>query len=130
MEKKPKELNSQRKPLRICNKWILKNLPVILFISGSLVSFFSDFIDLDRYYYYLNEILNTSLLVGIYIMVVSILNKLCWYNKVAAFGMILSAVVNLMFINSNEYDTYLWAYDMVISPILVVICLFLILKKI
>jgi len=119
--------------------YIISRFIVFTFLFTVAIDVVVNIIDMsedDYWTFYFREIemLKSGLLINLGLLFVSIRYRLCWYNKVAAIGLVLMNIVNLIFISGNYSDETFILYNniftLILLPIIAILALILLLKKI
>ena len=118
---------------------ILNKIPISLWLSVVVINILFTYSAVvqnsyDSIYYYMNEILNTSILTNVFILLACYRYKFCLYNKVSVFGLLAMNGFNLIFMSLNlEYEAYniycMWFTHAIMIP-LAILSIILMIKKI
>ncbi len=119
--------------------YILGRIPITLFLSVVVINLLFTYSaviqnNYESFYYYMNEILNTSIITNIFILLVVYRYKFCMYNKVSVVGLLGLNVFNIFFMSLNfEYEYYniycMWFNHSIMIP-LAILSIILMIKKI
>lgn len=90
--------------------------------------------DYEVVYYYLSEIMNTSICANIFMLLAVYRYKLCLYNRVSVFGLLSLNATNLFFLITDfDYEVYELYLQIFMSTILIptaIIAVILLIKKV
>ena len=115
--------------------YILGRLPIFIFLSAVALDIILTNCSMtdDKYwivFFYMNEVLNASILTNVFILLACYRYKLCAYNKVSVFGLLSMNCINMMFIGSNDLEVYGYIFTHAIMIPLAVLSIILMIKKI
>ena len=117
--------------------YIISRIPIFLFLLTVIVHFLATYIipsDYEVVYYYLSEIMNTSLVANIFMLLVIYRYNLCLYNRVSVFGLLSLNVINLFFLITDfDYEVYEFYLQIFMSVVLIptaILAIILLIKKV
>ena len=90
--------------------------------------------DYNIVYYYLSELINTSLMANIFMLLAVYRYKLCLYNKVSVYALLSLNVINIFFLTAKfdyeVYDSYLQIFMSFIMMPTAILAIILMIKKV
>ena len=114
--------------------YIMSRVPVFLFLLIVVFNLIACNIEISNYlkvYYVANETLGAPLVSNLFMLAACYRYKLCWYNKVSVYGLLLLNLINILAITTplgdDSYYTIISQAAMIPVSILAVI---LLIKKI
>jgi hypothetical protein len=119
--------------------YIISRIPVALFLGATLLSMIFIYFDMsdDTYqelYYYLNEVMNTSLVANVFMLLAVYRYKLCLYNKVSVYALLSMNAINIIFLNIDVdyeiYDLYMNIFTHFIMIPTAILAIILFIKKV
>ena len=115
----------------------IKRIPIFLFLLTVMVHFFATYLipsDYEVVYYYLSEIMNTSLVANVFMLLAIYRYKLCLYNKVSVFGLLSLNATNLFFLITDfDYEVYELYLQIFMSAVMIptaILAIILLIKKV
>lgn len=124
--------------MKITN-YAISRIPIFLFLSVVVINLILTHAAMtdktyENVYYYMNEILNTSIVANVFMLLAVYRYKLCLYNKVSVFALLFMNVLNLTFLSIDVsyeiYDIYMmWVNHTLMIPT-AILCIILMFKKI
>lgn len=119
--------------------YIISRIPIFLFLSVVVL----DLIvtnnamtdkNYESVYYYMNEILNTSIVTNVFILLAVYRYKLCLYNKVSVFALLSLNVFNIVFMTIDVgyeiYHIYSYIFTHALMVPTAMLAIILMIKKI
>ncbi|MCS5622491.1 MAG: hypothetical protein NZ735_00835 [Candidatus Marinimicrobia bacterium] len=114
--------------------YIMSRVPVFLFLAIVVFNLIACNIEVGNYlkvYYVANETLGAPLVSNLFMLAACYRYKLCWYNKVSVYGLLLLNLINILAITTplgdDSYYHLMLQFAMIPVSILAVI---LLIKKI